>query len=63
MADEQHVYKHEDGEPEISVKAEKNTKGYNYEAKVVVRGDASKALEILKDTIAKLEAEYGRPAA
>lgn len=61
MADEtQHVFHHDDQTPEISVKAEKNTKGWNYEAKVTARSPEV-ALAMLQDLTDKLKAQYGQP--
>jgi len=59
MADETHVIKVEDKTPEISLKVEKNSRGYNFEAKVVVRGSLDDAHQLLRDAISKLRLEYG----
>lgn len=59
--DEQHIYHHDvnDG-PRINVKAERNTKGYNYEATVTGAKTVEEGMALLNDAIAKLEAQYGK---
>lgn len=61
MADEQHVYHHSaaDG-PRVNVKVEKNTRGYNFEATVLNAATPDEALALLRQTVAALEAEYGK---
>lgn len=54
--DDQHVYHHSDSD---FPKAEKNTKGFNFEAHVQGCKTVDQAMAMLKDATAKLEAEYG----
>lgn len=62
--EEQHIYHHNDFEgPRINVKAERNTKGYNYEATVTGAKTVEEAMAILNEAIAKLEAQYGAKSA
>ena len=62
--DEQHIYHHNDVDgPRVNMKAERNTKGYNYEATVTGAKTVDEALAMLSDAIAKLEAQYGVKAA
>ena len=61
---EQHVYHHSANEgPRVNVKVEKNSKGYNFEATVLGAETPELALELLRQTVARLEAEYGSKAA
>lgn len=59
--DEQHIYHHQaaDG-PRVNVKVEKNSRGVNYEATVLNAGSPEEALALLRETVALLEAEYGK---
>ena len=60
--DEQHIYHHNADEgPRVSVKAEKNTKGWNYEASVSGVKSVEQALELLKAATDALQAQYGVP--
>jgi len=61
--DDQHIYHHSDSdEPRVSVKVEKNTKGFNYEVSVSGSKTVDEALSLLKDAQAKLQAAYGGEA-
>ena len=61
--DEQHVYHHNanDG-PRVSVKAEKNSKGWNYEASISGAETVELALALLKAATEALQAQYGNPS-
>ncbi len=57
---EQHIYTHSDSDgARITVKVEKNTKGFNYEAAVSGATTVEEAMALLKDAQAKLQAEFG----
>lgn len=59
MADEQHVYHHYDGNvAKISVKVEKNTKGFNYEVSVSDASIIDEAIALLHNTQQRLESMY-----
>jgi hypothetical protein len=47
-----------DSEPKVYVKAEKNSRGYNYEASVSY-SDPDQAMALLKRLMDELAAEYG----
>ena len=58
--EDQHIYHHSDSDgARISVKFERNTKGFNYEASVSGAKSVEEALALLNDAIAKLRAAYG----
>lgn len=58
--EEQHIYHHYDNDGvRITVKVEKNTKGFNYEASVTGAKTVEEALATLKEAQAKLQATYG----
>lgn len=57
---EQHIYHHSDGDgPRITVKVERNSRGFNYEAAVSGARTVDEALALLRDAEAKLQAAYG----
>ena len=59
MAEEQHIYHHTvNGNPRLSVKAEKNTKGYNFEASVSNAESVEEAMQLLIELTAALETKY-----
>jgi hypothetical protein len=61
--DEQHVYHHSDSDgARITVKVEKNTKGFNYEVAVSGAKTVDEAIELLKDAQQKLQTAYGGEA-
>ena len=58
----QHIYHHSDSDGvRISVKVEKNTKGFNYEASVSGAKTPEEALEVVKKVQKSLELQYGGP--
>jgi len=58
--DDQHIYHHSDSDgARVSVKVERNTKGFNYEVSVSGAKSVEEALALLNDAIAKLRATYG----
>lgn len=57
--DETHVYHHNDDKPRINVKAEKNTKGYNYEASVTGCESVEQAMTMLDQVMQSLQRTYG----
>lgn len=62
--DEQHVFNHYDqAAPRINVKAEKNSKGFNYEATVTGAETVEQAMGLLRQAVQALESEYGKTAA
>jgi len=61
--EEQHIYHHSDNDgARITVKVEKNTKGFNYEASVSGAKTVDEALSLLKEAQQKLQAAYGGEA-
>lgn len=57
---EQHIYHHSDKSgPTVSVKTEKNTKGYNWEASVSGASSVEEALDLLEKAEKGLRALYG----
>ena len=61
--EDQHVYHHYDkAEPSITVKAEKNSKGWNFEAAVSGCASVEQAMELLERATQALEAKYSSPA-
>lgn len=61
---ELHVYHHSDNDgAKVSVKAEKNTKGYNWEISVSGASSVEEAMAKLKDAESQLKAEYGERVA
>jgi hypothetical protein len=59
--DDQHIYHHNanDG-PRVNVKAEKNSRGVNYEATVIGAHSPEEAMALLRETVAALEKEFGK---
>ena len=58
--DDQHIFHHSDSDgARVSVKVERNTKGFNYEASVSGAKSVDEALALLNDAIARLRAAYG----
>jgi hypothetical protein len=60
---DQHIYHHNDSTPRLSVKAEKNTKGYNFEASVSNAATVDEAMELLQKLTESLQRVYGNPQA
>lgn len=60
MPDEQIVKHVTETKPTISVKAEKNTKGYNFEAGVSGAPDVETAMRLLNTAMTALANQYGR---
>ena len=59
---DQHIYHHDaNAGPTITVKAEKNTKGFNYEAAVSGAATVEQAMTLLNQAIDALESRYGAP--
>ena len=59
--EEQHLYHHYDNDSaRVTVKAEHNTKGYNWEVAVSGAKTVEEAIALLKDAEAKLKATYGQ---
>ena len=58
--EEQHIYHHSDSDgAKVSVKVEKNTKGFNYEASVSGAKTVEEAMALLVDAQKKLQAQFG----
>jgi hypothetical protein len=57
MSDE-HIYRHEDETPRISMKVERNSRGYNWECGVSNCIDADAAIALLKAAEAKLKMQW-----
>lgn len=58
--EEQHIYHHSDNDGvRISMKVEKNTKGFNYEASVSGAKTVDEAMSALKAAQGSLEAQFG----
>lgn len=55
-----HTYHHDDDRPRFNVKAEKNSRGYNFEATVTNAPSIQEAMELLNTLTTALEAQYGR---
>jgi len=62
MLDQQHVYHANESiqKPTISVKAEHNSRGYNYEASVVGASSVEEAMRLLQDVMQSLARVYGK---
>ena len=61
--EEQHVFYHNDSDgPRVSVKVEKNSKGFNFEAHIQNAKTVDEAMALLKDATDKLAAGYGATA-
>jgi hypothetical protein len=61
MADEQHIYHHNDSDGiRVSVKVERNTKGYNWEASVSGAKTVEDALKTLQEVSVKMAQTYGK---
>lgn len=59
--DDQHIYHHYDNDgARISVKVEKNSRGFNYEASVSGAKTVDEAIALLGDAQKKLEAAYNQ---
>jgi len=57
--DDQHIYHHYgEDKPKINVKAEKNSRGTNYEATVTGASSPDEAIALLEETMTKLAAKY-----
>jgi len=57
--EEQHIYYHTaNDKPRLSVKAEKNSKGYNFEASVSNAENVEEAMKLLAELTSALEAKY-----
>jgi len=62
--EEQHIYNHYDNDgPRVSVKVEKNSKGFNYEAHVQGCKDVGQAMALLNEAVAALKSQYETPVA
>jgi hypothetical protein len=61
--DDQHIYHHNDNTPRLSAKAEKNTKGYNWEASVSNAATVDETMELLQKLTDSLQRAYGNPQA
>lgn len=59
LVEEQHIYQHADSTPRISVKVEKNTKGYNWEAGISNAINVEDAMALLQIVTQSLERVYG----
>ena len=58
--EEQHIYHHSDNDGvRITVKVEKNTKGFNYEASVTGAKTVEEALQVLTEAQTRLQSIYG----
>jgi hypothetical protein len=57
--DESHVYHHNDAAPRIDVKVERNSRGYNYEAKVSGASSVDEAMSFLGEAERALKSRYG----
>jgi len=61
--EDQHIYHHSDSDgPRVNVKAEKNTKGFNYEATVTGAKTVEEAMLILVEATTELQKIYGAQA-
>ena len=59
--EEQHIYHHNDSDgARVSVKVEKNSRGFNYEASISGAKTVDEALTLLHDAQEKLEKIYGK---
>jgi hypothetical protein len=62
--EDQHIYTHNDSDgPRVSVKVEKNSKGFNYEAHVQGCKTVEEAIDLLNLAVVKLTESYSPPAA
>lgn len=59
--DEQHIYHHSEG-AKVTVKAEKNSRGWNYEASVSGASSVAEAMQLLTQATEALKKEYGEQA-
>lgn len=60
VIEEQHVYYHNGNDgPRVTLKLEKNTKGYNWEASISGAKTVEEAMTLLTDANEKLRAAYG----
>jgi hypothetical protein len=59
--DEQHVYHHNDATPRIDMKVERNSRGYNFEAKVAGAASVDEAMALIEKATSALQARYGKP--
>lgn len=58
-----HVYNHfDDNGAHVSVKVERNSRGYNWEAGVSGAQSVDEAIALLTDAEAKLKKQFGEPA-
>lgn len=59
--EDQHIYHHyEKAQPSITLKVEKNTKGFNYEAAVSGCSGVAEAMALIEQAIGELEARFGK---
>lgn len=56
---QQHIYHHNDADPRIAMKVEKNTKGYNWEVSVSGAKTVEEALVLIQRGNDELKAAYG----
>jgi len=59
--DDQHVYHHNDNSPTVNVKAEKNSRGFNYSATVEGARSVEEAMQMLSDAMTQLAEVYDAP--
>ena len=57
--DESHVYHHNDATPRIDMKVERNSRGFNYEAKVAGAASVEDAMRMLVEAETALKKRYG----
>ena len=60
-ASEQHVYQHNDATARVSMKVERNSRGYNYEAGVSGATSVDEAMRLLTEAEGALKKRYGTP--
>lgn len=56
---QQHVYHHNDATPRIDMKVERNSRGFNYEAKVAGATSVEQAIGLLGEAETALRKRYG----
>lgn len=61
QAVQHHVHTWTDQGPKVDIKAERNSRGYNWEIKVSGAKTTDEALAILADADAKLKAQFAAP--
>ena len=57
--EDQHIYHHSEEIPRISVKVEKNSRGYNWEVSISTAKTIEEAISLLKEAERKLAASFG----